>query len=317
MRTVPAAITAARQSATSRLCKIWRIERTDGVVLRFTEHDRELTVDSETYLPTASFDPSTVAHSADLSVGDLDVQGAFDSEYITAEDLIAGRYNGAAFMVAEVAWAAAPPVMDVLKVGWIGTVKESGGKFVAELLDLNARLQRTIGEIYSAACRATLGDARCKVALQSVPGTVTAVTSRRVFGQTVSSGQYGDLFRFGTLTWTSGANVGLSMDVQVLESQTLSLFLSMPFDVAVGDEFTLVGGCDKSLAMCRDRWNNVLNFRGEPHVPVNDDLIRGPGPDVGRSVGGGGADIEPSPPSPPSPEPLIPTITGSPLISNV
>lgn len=279
MRTVPAEITAARQSSSSRLCKIWRIERTDGVVLRFTEHDRDLEVAGETYLATASFDPSTIAHGADLSVGDLDVHGAFDSAYITAEDVIAGRYSGASFLVAEVLWDNAAAGMDVLKVGWLGTIREAGGKFVAELLDLNARLQQTIGELYSASCRATLGDGRCKVPLEPVSGTVTAVTSRRVFTQTLSSGEYGDLFTLGRLTWTSGANVGLSMEVQSLADSTLSLFLAMPFDVAEDDEFEIVGGCDGSLSMCRDRWGNVANFRGEPHVPVNDDLIRGPGPD--------------------------------------
>ena len=75
MRTVPAPITTARQSASSRLAKIWRIERTDGTVLRFTEHDRDLVVDGETFLATASFDPSAIKASADMSVDDLEVIG--------------------------------------------------------------------------------------------------------------------------------------------------------------------------------------------------------------------------------------------------
>lgn len=315
MRTVPAAITAARQSSSSRLCKIWEITRTDGVVLRFTEHNRDLVIGGETYRATASFDPSTIKAGADMSVGDLDVQGAFDTEYVTAEDLLAGRYWGASFFVAEVLWDDLAAGTDVLKTGWIGTVREIGGKFLAELLDLNARLQQTIGEVYSQACRATLGDSRCGVVLSSYAGTVVAATSRRVFSQTIASAQYEGFFQFGRLTWTSGANDGLSMDVQAHDGDTVSLFLPMPFDVTAGDTFTMVGGCDKSLAMCRGRWNNVLNFRGEPHAPVNDDLIRGPGPDVNRASGGGGADISPAP-TPEPDVPLVPTITGAPQISD-
>lgn len=319
MRTVPAAITAARASNASRLCKIWRLERADGVVLRFTEHDRALEVDGETYLATASFDPSTIAHSADLSVGDLDVHGAFDSAYITAEDVIAGRYSGAAFLVAEVLWDNTAAGMDVLKVGWLGTIREVGGKFVAELLDLNARLQQTIGELYSASCRATLGDARCKVNLaaftigddESNAPVVDAVTSRRIFTAHYLSAQAAGYWTGGLLTWLSGANAGLAMEVLDCDDTTITLALSMPFDVQAGDTFRMVAGCDHARTTCRDKFANVHNFRGEPDVPVNDDLIRGPGPDSARAPGAPAGDVTP----PAVPDPETPTLRGSPSMS--
>lgn len=39
-------------------------------------------------------------------------------------------------------------------------------------------------------------------------------------------------------------------------------------------EFAL--GCDRSLATCRDRFGNVANFRGFPHIPGNDFVLRYP-----------------------------------------
>ncbi len=38
----------------------------------------------------------------------------------------------------------------------------------------------------------------------------------------------------------------------------------------IGDTFTVTAGCDKSLATCRDRFNNVANLRGFPFIPGND-----------------------------------------------
>ena len=35
-------------------------------------------------------------------------------------------------------------------------------------------------------------------------------------------------------------------------------------------------GCDRALATCRDRFGNVANFRGFPHVPGNDFVLRYP-----------------------------------------
>ncbi len=36
----------------------------------------------------------------------------------------------------------------------------------------------------------------------------------------------------------------------------------------------LIEGCDRQLATCRDRFANIANFRGEPHLPGNDLLTR-------------------------------------------
>lgn len=280
MRTVPAAITAARQSNASRLCKIWRIERTDDVVLRFTEHDRDLEVGAQTYYSTASFDPSSIKASGDLSVDDLDVVGAFDSERITAADLLAGRYYRASFVVAEVLWDDTDEGMDVLRWGWLGTVKESGGKFTAELLGPTAILQQPIGKLYSASCRAVLGDAMCGVDMgpHTFTGTVVEASSRRAFTATGFAVPEGDstYFTHGIVTFTTGANAGIAMEVFSVTGGTVTLLLSLPFDIAEGDEFTISAGCDHSRETCIRRFNNILNFQGEPDVPVSDDIIKGP-----------------------------------------
>lgn len=43
-------------------------------------------------------------------------------------------------------------------------------------------------------------------------------------------------------------------------------------------------GCDRQLGTCRGRFGNVLNFRGFPHIPGNDFVLRYPR--SGRELGG-------------------------------
>lgn len=278
MRTVPAAITTERARGSSRLAKIWRLARLDGVVLRFTEHDRDLVIDGETFVSAAAFDPSTIRTVADMSVSDLDIVGAFDSELITPEDLLAGRYYGASFWVAEVSWFAPEAGKDVLKFGWIGRVKEEGGKFTAELHGPEIRLQQPLLRIHTPGCTAVLGDDRCKEDLGAWTrsGTVSATTNNQSFtgSMEVPSETY---YEFGMVTWTSGANIGLSMEVgnATLEG-VVSLFAEMPFDIEVNDTFSIVAGCNGSLGACKLKFDNVLNFRGTPHAPVSDDVLKGP-----------------------------------------
>jgi len=44
-----------------------------------------------------------------------------------------------------------------------------------------------------------------------------------------------------------------------------------------GELVEITEGCDKMLATCAGRFGNVLNFRGEPHLPGIDLLTRYPG----------------------------------------
>jgi uncharacterized phage protein (TIGR02218 family) len=46
--------------------------------------------------------------------------------------------------------------------------------------------------------------------------------------------------------------------------------------VAVGDAFQVVAGCDKRFETCRTKFANHLNFRGFPHMPGNDFVVRLP-----------------------------------------
>jgi hypothetical protein len=39
----------------------------------------------------------------------------------------------------------------------------------------------------------------------------------------------------------------------------------------------LTQGCDKRAATCAERFANIANFRGEPHLPGFDLLTRFPG----------------------------------------
>ncbi len=126
--------------------------------------------------------------------------------------------------------------------------------------------------------RADLGDSRCKVNLAAltVTGTITTATDRRSFTDT-SRGEAADYWNGGLLTWTSGLNAGRKMEVKSFVSGgAFTLFLPMPSEVAVGDAYSLRPGCDKKFSTCKARYNNIKNFRGEPNVPGNDQILAYP-----------------------------------------
>jgi uncharacterized phage protein (TIGR02218 family) len=79
----------------------------------------------------------------------------------------------------------------------------------------------------------------------------------------------------GVLTWLTGANAGaagtLKVDRMVSSTRRrLELWQEPGMPVAVGDRFRVTAGCDKRAETCKAKFDNLLNFRGFPHIPGDD-----------------------------------------------
>lgn len=87
-------------------------------------------------------------------------------------------------------------------------------------------------------------------------------------------------FTGGRLVFTGGANGGLAVEVKnhrrTGDNVLIDLWQAMPEPVAAGDTFVVTAGCDKRFDTCRFRFNNAVNFRGFPHIPGNDFVVRYP-----------------------------------------
>lgn len=81
-------------------------------------------------------------------------------------------------------------------------------------------------------------------------------------------------FDGGLITFTSGLCDGFSQEVKAYVPGQITLHLPMPYALAAGDTYSMVAGCDKSLATCKDRFDNVVNFRGEPYLPGIDKVLQ-------------------------------------------
>ena len=165
----------------------------------------------------------------------------------------------------------------VLKRGTIGQVELKDTLYRAELRGLTQLFSQNIGELYTADCRADLGDTRCGIDLSAltVSGSVTEATDRYGFTDVTRTEEDG-YWKGGLITWTSGANEGRKMEIRSFASGAFTLFLPMPSEIAVGDTYMAQPGCDKTFETCCARYSNGINFRGEPYVPGTDAVLSYP-----------------------------------------
>lgn len=296
MRDIPSALQTKLDSGVTTLCHCWKLTRRDGVVQGFTDHDEDLVIAGVTYRAGTGFTSSEATSRFDLSVDGAEIAGALSDDALLESDLAAGRYDAAGVESWLVDWSDVS--LRVLTArSTLGEVKREGQAFSAELRGLADSLSQQSGRLFTARCSADLGDPRCRFDLVAAglqgAGSVMSIESTSALVAAGLDAFADGVFTGGRLTWTFGANAGLSVEIKDHRMASgharLSLWQAMPEAITSGEAFAVTAGCDKRFATCRERFSNAVNFRGFPHIPGNDFVIASPDAGAGndgRSLSG-------------------------------
>lgn len=277
-KTVPANLQAVYDTRAGIIAYGLRLTRTDGEVFGFTSADVDATISAVDYVAAPGLDVQSWSTSAGLAVDNTEITILADDALITRADILAGRWNNAAFYLFR--YDAQDPTLGIepIGAGTLGELRPRRGAYVAELRGLQQYLQQPVGAVSTKTCRARLGDTLCGITLATytVTGTLTGVTSNQVFTDTART-EADDYFAEGVLTWTSGLNDGLRAKVKSYAADTFTLSIPATYTVQVGDTYSVHAGCRKRVDEdCVTKFNNVLNFQGEPHRPTVDELTSSP-----------------------------------------
>jgi uncharacterized phage protein (TIGR02218 family) len=299
VKTIPIALAPQYSGAGSTLAVCLKVTRADSTVIAVTSHDRDLTVSAVVYNAAHALDISSIVSSGNLSVDNLELKvfpEEGDDQLML--DIQTGLWDGATFELFEVNYLDPTDGIFPIKHGTVGEAQLDLGVYTIEFRSLTQPLQQPVGAVTSKTCRARFADhpspvpdAVCglDVADWTEAGTLTGVTSRQVVTDS-SRTEDADWFGNGTFRFTTGLNEGRE---RIVKSYAAGVFtFTRAFDEAidVGDEYEAVAGCRKrherttanpaGVSDCLDKFDNVLNFQAEPHLPGVDAITKPPETDV-------------------------------------
>ncbi len=250
----------------------WRIYRRDGVMLAFTSHDRDLAFGGITHRAAPGMVPAAIRLSADIAHDSAEAEGAISHASIRETDLAAGLFDAAAIEIGAVDWQTCEH--HVLYTGEIGRIEDDQSQFSAELRSSKQLLEQDLVPRTSPTCRAEFCGPGC--GLSATRFTMIHALAgidwdrNRVRFEGVSPASCVD----GRLRFLAGPQTGIRFDIIDADGDWLLLDRPLARGTAPGTRAELTEGCDHTIATCAARFDNAINFRGEPFLPGNDLLSR-------------------------------------------
>jgi uncharacterized phage protein (TIGR02218 family) len=286
-RTASANLKSHLAGSVTTVSFLWHITRIDDTDFYFTDADKNITYDGNTYKSINGGDLSEISQTAMLNPDNFDFSVILNDSDIAKDDVVAGLFDHANVKVYLINRESTGDGVIKLTSGKLGEIKMvDDDRAVIEFRSLTQLLKQTIGRTYTHECDADLGDDRCGVDLSSYTetGTLTTATDNQNFADS-SRSESDDYFNYGLLTWTGGNNNGLTMEVKKFENSggVFELVAPMPFTVQVGDTYSVYRGCDKRKTTCISIFSNVVNFRGFDEIPGYDQVNKVP--DVNKDAG--------------------------------
>lgn len=170
MKTISPALKAHLATGASTVAACWRITRPDGRVYTYTEHDKDITYQTEVYKATGGFNKTAIKSSGTFQIDNMEVTGFLTDDTIPDTELRNGAFDYSEVDVFLVNYEDLSMGSVNLRHGYFGEVATvPSGAFMVELRGLIDMLAKKIGDVYMPECRLDVGDSKCGIKL--IPNT--------------------------------------------------------------------------------------------------------------------------------------------------
>lgn len=266
-------------------CDLYEIILSGGTVLRYADYDADLTLpDDRKFLCTGPiFARGQTKLTSKIEVDSMSVSVYADaSDVVGSTPWISAAQNGAfdeAKLTLYKCFMSSPHiVVDALE--WFsGYVDVEGGNGLEMSWKVKSEIQKLNVDYptrkFYPTCPFSLYDAKCglNIADYTKAGTITKVISQQeIHTDLVFTDGYYDL---GGVIFTSGELINSSMSIKKSSAADGQIIFIVSLDSlpAKGDTFNIYPGCNKTPAMCKDKFNNLAHNCATPFIPLKETVV--------------------------------------------
>lgn len=291
---LPSMQTQIKRSSNQYWALCWRITLVTiaNRVYRFTDASESLFFpDGEKFLSPDGMDGSAQRRRDKFRGVDRDFRGVISDSQITDEDLQRGIFKDAYIeeYLVDTRLAGIGPI-NVTQY-WVRSVTFDGAEWTFEVDGTTSQFRQPVGDYWGKTCRVEVfsqGSGKCNVSefgfrTNESVGTIVSDRSQfELFALPPTLWQEDNYGQDGWCTFVTGQNAGHTARIKRYQFNTPTTIITLqtrtPFPITVLDIVELLPGCNKRLGSgghCFEKFNNVINYQGEPYIPGGDATQKG------------------------------------------
>ena len=279
--TTPECVTLLQSGASVYMAELYTLTLLGGTVIRWANADLDVTFDGHTWTPGPVIERDAITTAIGIEVATCGVLlHANDSVTVLGVPLLHAARRGAldgASMLIERAFTDAPgnPIKGLVHLfeGTVGDLEINGTTLNVTVKSFAVALDTMVPvDVYQETCLHALysphSDTKPGCGLNKAANGISLTVSAGSTRSSIVCGVTGSgTYELGELVFNSGVNAGVRRSVKIHTAGNLRLSFPLEDAPAVGDSFTVYKGCNKTKATCRDKFANIIHFRGFPDVP--------------------------------------------------
>ena len=264
-------------SETIKIADLYKITLKNETTLCYTSADFDITYGGSTYkADNYCIKRGEISQQTGLSVDDLTIEfnpGANDTVcgINMIKSFVDGYFDGAQLRLDMAffkdGWENTPLVLEKVFLGTLDIEEISGSYVKGSVKSPVVKLSCDFpANCYQANCHHALYSDRCGLSKSNF----TESTKTKIYCTLTRPAGY---YNGGIIEFIDGQNEGFKRAVKVHEDGVITLAMPLFFTPATGDKFSISAGCNKSMDMCKSKFNNIANFGGTPFIPEGDSTI--------------------------------------------
>lgn len=253
------------------ITKCLKITLNNEKILAFTEFSEDLTINNIVFKSSSGFKENKNQQYSDITTSEEEILLFVDDDNIKKEDVLTGLFDNAKVEVFYMDYKNLEYGKISIINGFISKINFVDDKIYFNISGILSLLEKTIGETYSPLCRAGFCDKRCSLNLENYTffGEISEIISATEFISNSKDiiNKETNYFKYGLITFKTGKNKDKKIEVKQSNTSNIVINTKLFYNPEIGDTFEIVAGCDKKFSTCIERFNNAINFRGEPNLP--------------------------------------------------
>ncbi|MGL5076333.1 MAG: baseplate hub protein [Waterburya sp.] len=236
-----------------------------------TSLDVDTVIGGDIYFAAAAIDSDASSRKLGAEIDNVSISILINNTQITPAIVLSGQLEDATATLSMLNFLTATSIFDgtVILTGRVGEITQTDTLLTFELLSTTERLNKGLTYSASPTCSFEFGGANCGLNLAAnnwirtkTIQTITIDDSTILLQLTGSDPDLDPQFLDGLVTFTSGANNGLTL--RILDASATNVIRipnTLISPVLVGDTITVKAGCQRTKQACID-YNNFERFGG-------------------------------------------------------